>query len=344
MEGSTQPSGGKLLQLVASRAPLREYYPLHFIHPRVERLVGHSETEDGGTGTFPCLNWVESGKPSIAKCWITAFRPVINRKEGAELPPDFPDAIVKHFDREGATREILFAQDPILGYEQEARQRSINGLLDTIYRQALDAGCGNGRDLHMLLARSQRVVACDLSEVMIKGARERVSEMSPECRARVRVDRASVTDLPYADNTFDLIVCSEVLEHVPNWLAALNEFERVLEPGGSLIISTPNKLSMYGLTRYPGRFLLGTKHAYDRWRIYWEHRSALKHAGFQLREVRGACYLIGDLSYLQPFRWFVTRTLPWIRWAEQFLSRMPPFKFVGYMIVLKAQKPTDIGR
>ncbi|MDP2948070.1 MAG: class I SAM-dependent methyltransferase [Chloroflexota bacterium] len=247
--------------------------------------------------------------------------------------------IEKYFDQEGRVRERRFLTDPILGYEQEARQRSINALLDGTYRQTLDAGCGNGRDIPMLLARSERVVACDLSEVMIQGAREKVDEMPPETRARVKLDRASVTDLPYADKTFDLIVCSEVLEHVPNWLAALKEFQRVLEPGGWLIVSTPNKLSMYGLTRYPGRFLFGSKHAYDKWKSYWEHRSALKNAGFQLSEARGACYLIGDLSYFRPFRWFVTRMLPAFKWAEHFLGRVPPFKLLGYMVVLKAQKP-----
>jgi SAM-dependent methyltransferase len=49
----------------------------------------------------------------------------------------------------------------------------------------------------------------------------------------------SGTDIPLGDAGFDTVVCTEVLEHVPDPLKALREMHRVLKPGGHLILSTP---------------------------------------------------------------------------------------------------------
>lgn len=48
-----------------------------------------------------------------------------------------------------------------------------------------------------------------------------------------------ITDVPEPDASFDLILCSEVFEHLPNPLAALDEFARLLKPGGKLIVTAP---------------------------------------------------------------------------------------------------------
>jgi ubiquinone/menaquinone biosynthesis C-methylase UbiE len=48
-----------------------------------------------------------------------------------------------------------------------------------------------------------------------------------------------ITDIPEPDASFDAILCSEVFEHLPDPLAALNEFARLLRPGGKLILTAP---------------------------------------------------------------------------------------------------------
>lgn len=50
---------------------------------------------------------------------------------------------------------------------------------------------------------------------------------------------ASAMDLPFPDETFDTVVCTEVLEHVPDPLRALKEMRRVLKQGGALVLTTP---------------------------------------------------------------------------------------------------------
>lgn len=55
--------------------------------------------------------------------------------------------------------------------------------------------------------------------------------------------------LPYQDNSFDLVTCSEVLEHVENYRAVLREIHRVLKPGGLMVLTTPNVLNMKSRVR-----------------------------------------------------------------------------------------------
>ena len=50
---------------------------------------------------------------------------------------------------------------------------------------------------------------------------------------------SDITDIPVDDESFDALLCTEVLEHVPDAVAALNEFSRVLKPGGVLLITAP---------------------------------------------------------------------------------------------------------
>ena len=107
----------------------------------------------------------------------------------------------------------------------------------------LDAGCGTGR--HACAAYrlpSVTVVAADLSL-------EDVSEAANRLRFHDRVGEhgggtwgvnvADIRHLPFADAAFDLVICSEVLEHIADHRSALGELMRVLKPGGDLVVSVP---------------------------------------------------------------------------------------------------------
>lgn len=56
--------------------------------------------------------------------------------------------------------------------------------------------------------------------------------------------------LPYPDASFDLVTCSEVLEHVENYRSVLREIQRVLKPNGLMVVTTPNVLNMKSRLRY----------------------------------------------------------------------------------------------
>jgi len=102
-------------------------------------------------------------------------------------------------------------------------------------KHILDAACGNGRYSRFLLRQADPdavITAFDLSPRMLQRARRRLRS------ERVSHAVADLTRLPYADNTFDAIVCGWVLEHLPSPTPGLRELARVLQPGGKLLLLT----------------------------------------------------------------------------------------------------------
>lgn|SRR5581483_2412556 len=100
-------------------------------------------------------------------------------------------------------------------------------------RAFLDAGCGDGRYLAALEAElPDRVAGVDIAERILETARARVP------RADLR--RANLEALPFEDASFDVVLCSQVIEHVLSPETAGRELARVLRSGGRLVISTDN--------------------------------------------------------------------------------------------------------
>jgi len=100
-------------------------------------------------------------------------------------------------------------------------------------KSILDAGCGNGRYSKFLLAHADadaKITGFDLSQQMLRRAHERLRS------ERVSHVAADLTRLPYADGSFDAVVCGWVLEHLPDPRPGLRELARVLRPGGKLLL------------------------------------------------------------------------------------------------------------
>jgi SAM-dependent methyltransferase len=94
----------------------------------------------------------------------------------------------------------------------------------------LDAGCGEGEALHRLAAvLPGRVAAVDLEDRCVAEVRARFPA--------VEASRGSVTDLAFADASFDLVLCLEVLEHLDDPAAAVAELARV--SSRHVVVSVP---------------------------------------------------------------------------------------------------------
>ncbi len=112
--------------------------------------------------------------------------------------------------------------------------------------KVLDAGCGGGRHLsEAYRARGVSVVGIDLNRDDALKAHNTTKIMRHEGEhggGASLVMVSDVTRLPFKDASFDLVICSEVLEHIPDHRQAIAEVIRVLKPGRSLVVSVPRYL------------------------------------------------------------------------------------------------------
>lgn len=96
----------------------------------------------------------------------------------------------------------------------------------------LEAGCGAAAFTPILKEYSSTILATDISKEQIE-----INQKNHKDIEFMVIDLSE--KFPFQDNTFDLIWCSEVLEHLYFPLFALGEFKRVLRPGGKLLVTVP---------------------------------------------------------------------------------------------------------
>jgi len=107
----------------------------------------------------------------------------------------------------------------------------------------LEVGPGSGGYLPVLAERSETTYAADIEPAFLEQAR-RLQEQHPQIR--VEVDDITKSQLP--EKTFDMILCTEVVEHFDGSQQALLHMHRLLKPGGILILTTPQKYSPLEMT------------------------------------------------------------------------------------------------
>ncbi|MEO2175056.1 MAG: class I SAM-dependent methyltransferase [bacterium] len=106
----------------------------------------------------------------------------------------------------------------------------------------LDLGCGEGRHaITAYMTENVEAVGVDLSLEDLKTTRERFGEFEDPTNMQksLNISVANGQKLPFADDTFDKVICSEVLEHIPDYRTVLIEINRVLKTGGIFAASVP---------------------------------------------------------------------------------------------------------
>ena len=98
----------------------------------------------------------------------------------------------------------------------------------------LDAGCGAGHTALAVAPHSHNVIAFDLSQEMLALVRQQATERG---LSNLQTRQGDVEDLPFEAEAFDIVTSRYSAHHWPNPQAAVQEFKRVLKPGGRFILS-----------------------------------------------------------------------------------------------------------
>jgi 2-polyprenyl-6-hydroxyphenyl methylase/3-demethylubiquinone-9 3-methyltransferase len=154
--------------------------------------------------------------------------------------PPAEDAVSYH--RELASGWEQRYAKPAFQARLRAFQQSLAGY-DLHGQEWLDAGCGSGTLARYLVESGARVLGVDAAEEMIALARVLASEKAYGQQLRFE-HIATIANLALPDRSLDGILCSSVLEYVPNPAACLNEFARVLRPNALLVVSVANRHSV----------------------------------------------------------------------------------------------------
>lgn len=118
-----------------------------------------------------------------------------------------------------------------------ARYENVIALLkrscDLKQSKVLDVGCGDGVLTYLLRKEGVQASGLDYSHEAIAFAQEKTKGLD------IDYQQGSAYELPYDDNTFDAVVSSDVIEHLQDVNAYLDEIKRVVKPGGIIVLSTP---------------------------------------------------------------------------------------------------------
>lgn len=193
------------------------------------------------------------------------------------------------------------------------RHHLVLTFLQTLYRSErnlaiLDIGCGTGA-MSQKLANWGTVISADFSPFALSFSRRR----GIHCLCA-----ADAMRLPFRNNSFDLIVALDILEHLSDDDAALCEFQRVLKPGGHVIVTVPAYRGLWS----------GHDEALMHFRRYVarEIRDRFAAAGFQIQKLSYA------MTFLFPVVWLV-RKLSALRAGEPKASLVPVPRSINRLLV-----------
>ena len=155
---------------------------------------------------------------------------------------------------------------------------------------ALDVGCGGGILAEEFAAMGFRVTGIDPSEQSLNTARQHAQSMG----LSIQYQQGTGESIPFADNTYPVVYCCDVLEHVRNLPKVIGEIYRVTKPGGVFFFDTLNRTFVSKLVaikiwqEWKGTAFMPPR--LHEWRMFIrpeELKGLLAQAGFEFKEFRG---------------------------------------------------------
>lgn len=145
--------------------------------------------------------------------------------------------------------ELYNSKNPLVKFIHAGR---LNSIVKIIPRKSglkiLDAGCGEGHLIEKLYKNNSNNICygIDITEIALQKAKERCPY--------AKFEKKDLSKIDFDDNFFDIVICTEVLEHIFEYKTVIEELKKVVKDDGYLIITFPNETLWT-----TGRFLLGRK-------------------------------------------------------------------------------------
>lgn len=172
---------------------------------------------------------------------------------------------------------------PHLGFRMRARIILSEAYKTDHSMKFLDAGCGYGMYSMLLREKGYDIDSIDIDHNRIKALHEMITEYPP--LEGIKLFDGSLTDLPFTDNLYDRVICSEVIEHIKDDHKAVSELARVLSPKGILILSVP----------------YNSKNNQKIFKMFGHERPGYSREGLESMLLNNGLELIKDFYYERPF-------------------------------------------
>ncbi len=259
----------------------------------------------------------------------------------------------------------FFSKNPGTRYTFTRRLEEVFQMLPSLgHAKVLEIGCGAGLLPLELASQAESVAGIDISHFVLDFA----NQVKDYIQYRnVSFQQGDAEQLAFRDETFDLVICSEVLEHLLQPQQTLNEIRRVLKPGGTLILTTPSAVSLSDLCMSLLRVF--NKHIESEKDVHFDKKTYLamqrmvsrqsepgqpqakgiddaifmrvherfsfsallamcQHAGFKVEQARGTVFAFPP-HYQVFYRYCPGWVLPAVRLLEQMLNRLHIFQRFG---------------
>jgi ubiquinone/menaquinone biosynthesis C-methylase UbiE len=202
-------------------------------------------------------------------------------------------------------------------------------------KRILEIACGRGGFSRLLGSRGALVCGADFSASAVGIAQERL-HLEPSLADRVTYVQADAQNMPFGENSFDIVVSCETIEHVPDPREAVREMYRVCKPGGLLYLTTPNYLNFMGLyliyaaVRHPG---LKSSQPFDERFLFPQIRRFITGAGWKVVRTDGTVHQFPFIPARDPIQLPSLESNPIIR------RLLSPFAY-HYLVI--AQKRNNV--
>jgi len=145
---------------------------------------------------------------------------------------------IQHFNSQASFWWDIEGPFKTLHHINPIRSNYVEKFVNLIDKKVLDVGCGGGVFSEAMVLKGAKVTAIDLAEESLEVAKLHLLE------SQLEIDYHKISVEDYAkthENSLDVIVCMEMLEHVPDPQSIVNACAKLLKPGGYLFISTINR-------------------------------------------------------------------------------------------------------